>query len=185
MRKKERGALLMLPPSEVMEGNQGPGLGWVSMGQEGKKWFPTRQKNFPEGRAVTTYLGLGLPPSCRHPLLPLAGSQLEEGRALRRWAWGRREALRLPGPLGGPTASGPTPWSHTLGKSRASSETFLPLLSIREELQPTPSIPKITGGARSGDTERGRRLLFQLTRSCGVPATCQELSQGLAGEQSG
>ena len=24
------------------------------MGPEGKKWFPTRQKNFPEGRAVLT-----------------------------------------------------------------------------------------------------------------------------------
>lgn len=93
--------------------------------------------------------------------------------------------MRLPGPPGGPTASGSTPWSHTrTGDVRASSETLLPFLSIREKLQPTLSISEVTGGAGSGDSERGRCLLFQLTSSCGVPATCQGLSQGLAGKQS-
>lgn len=75
LRKKERGPLLTLPPSEVMEGNQGPRLHGA-----GRKEMVSYEAEELSRRKSSAYLGLGLPPSRRHPLL-----------CLRAHSWRREE----------------------------------------------------------------------------------------------
>ena len=143
------------------------------MGQEGTKWFPTRQKDSPEGRAVTAYLGLGLPPSCRHPLLPLAGSQLEEGASLRRRAWGRREAVKLRGHWECPQPPGPhLAHTHAPGSQEHRLKHSRPFSTAGRSCSQHRLLPR-SQEAPSQETVKG-------TRSCGAPAMCQKL----AGEQS-